>query len=318
MNHSDLSSTLLLNLVDNSKTNPYYLWPGITTQKATNFLVHQIIDDAGKNASFSFKKDETLYLYFQLQKLEWDSNHFGYNCWAIKHFYINDHVDFIMVNEMVEQTSPLFNNYIVHNNIYFLSADIPSQSKNGNYFIQLLGFKFILNWVDGFLLSKNMNVGNENLDVGTIRPEELDSICNIAAMSYYKGGRFYSDKRFSVSKVDNLYGAIIRNSFLNNDIVLVCRKDKKPIGSFVIKPYSIFSEMRVASIRFILLDPHYRGNSIGYRLFQATLDFLHDKCDLVTTGLESHNVVSLNLHIKSGFRFNYLHNAYHLWNKQSA
>jgi putative methionine-R-sulfoxide reductase with GAF domain len=314
--YSKMDSITLFDMIHKSKTNPYFLWPSVTTEKATRLRFSQLKQDEASNMSFYFERNEVVYLYFQVQNLEWDSNHFGYKCAVIKHFYISDDVDFKTVEEMAEHINPMLKQYV--ENTHFLSSDIPSQSSNGNFFIQLLGFKFILNWIDGFWLASNIKNENTNLEVGVILPEEVDMICNIAANSYYRGGRFYSDKTFIVSDVDRLYGALVRNSFINNEIIIVCREDNKPIGVFICKPikyYPDLSDIKVAHLRFLVVDPNHRGNMFGYNIFKSTLAYLYNKCDLITSGLESHNLVSLNIHVKLGFKVNYSHNAYHLWNK---
>lgn len=303
-------------LIFNNSANQYSLWPGVTMDQITNLKLNQIINDEKSGESFIFEKSAKCYLYYHVHYLEWDSTHFGYKCGTIKNFYIDDEIGFPEIDEIVKKIKPDFFQYLKTSNFKFIFADICSQSKNGNYFIQSLRFEYILNWVDGFWSTKNRVNINPNFSVCEIRDEELELISNIASKYYYKGGRFYSDKRFDKVKVDKLYESIIRNSIQNGEIILVLHENNLPIGVFVSKKvteYESFNKLKVAHLRFLVINESNRGINAGYNIFISTLDYLRNKCDLVVTGLESHNLVSLNLHIKMGFKFNYSHNAYHLW-----
>ena len=307
----------LKELVGKSINNPFLLWPDVTKEKAAGFLSKAIKEDSNVGKSFFFEKDEKIYLYFQIQDLLWDTKHFGYKCSIIKHFYIDEEINFRNVDKIKKQILPTFENYINDEKIRFLSADITSQSKNGNYFIQSLGFRFILNWIDGIWSPKKFEQNDSDFTGRNILPHEVDMFSKIATFSYYKEGRFYTDKEFDPIKVYNLYGELIKNSFLSNDIMLSFRDGETPIGIFVckkIKTYEDFNNLKVAHLRFLLVNPAYRNKSYGYKIFKATLAHLKNKCDLITTGLESHNLISINLHYKMGFKFTYSHNAFHYWN----
>lgn len=94
----------------------------------------------------------------------------------------------------------------------------------------------------------------------------------------------------------------------NYEYVLAKYLRKKGIDAhlFIIKPYH--KQYLPESD-----DPEFRNQRIAYKLFVKTLEYLKNKSDLITTGLEVHNLPSLNLHSKIGFRFNYTHNVYHWW-----
>lgn len=307
----------LTELVGKNKYNPFLLWPNVTEEKITRFLYKAIQEEGFPGRSFYFEKGEKVYLYFQVQVLTWDTKHFGYKCATIKHFYIDEEINFGDVDEIKKQILLAFENYLRDENIRFLSADIASQSNNGNYFIQSLGFRFILNWIDGIWIPKEFSQEDPVVVVSKMLPDEVDLFSKIASSSYYKKGRFYIDQGFDTVKVDKLYGELIKNSFLSNDIILSYRDGNNPVGVFVckqIKTYADFNNLKVAHLRFLLVNPAYRNKSYGYKIFRATLEFLKNECDLIATGLESHNIISMNLHSKIGFKFTYSHNSFHFWN----
>ncbi|HEY5123927.1 MAG TPA: GNAT family N-acetyltransferase [Ignavibacteria bacterium] len=307
----------LIELVGKSINNPFILWPNATKEKITGFLSKTLKEESNVGRSFFFEKDKEIYLYFQIQDLPWDTQHFGYKCANIKNFYIDEEITFGNVDEIKKQILPAFEIFLKREKIRFLSADIASLSKNGNYFIQTLGFRFILNWIDGIWIPKPFGKADSVLPVSNILPAEVDMFSKIASTSYYKEGRFYIDKKFDPFKADKLYCELIKNSFLSKDIILLCRDGNTPIGIFVckqIKTYTDFNNLKVAHLRFFLVDPAYRGKSYGERIFRSTLEYLKNECDLITSGLESHNLISMNLHSKMNFKFTYSHNAFHFWN----
>lgn len=307
----------LMELVGKNINNPFLFWPKVTKDKITGLLTKSLLQDKNLGQYFFFERDEKVFLFFQIQNLTWDTKHFGYKCAIIKHFLIDEEINYGEVDDIKKHILPAFVNYLKDEKIRFLFADIPSQNKNGNYFIQALGFRFILNWIDGIWIPKHFGQNESVFTVSNILPDEVDIFSKIATSSYYKEGRFYIDKGFDPNKVDKLYGDLIKNSFLSNEIILACRDGNIPIGIFVckqIKTYTDFNNLKVAHLRFLLVNPAYQGKSYGERIFKATLEYLKNVSDLITTGLESHNLISMNLHSKMGFKFTFSHNAFHFWN----
>jgi GNAT superfamily N-acetyltransferase len=115
-----------------------------------------------------------------------------------------------------------------------------------------------------------------------------------------------------------MYSSLVRTSYESGQILLSYRVKGQPVGLFICKRITTFPHfdgLRVAPLRFLIVDPQFRGQKIAQDLFIRTVNYLKDYCDLVVTGLEIHNMPSLNLHVKLSFSFNYTHNAYHWWNQ---
>ncbi len=181
----------------------------------------------------------------------------------------------------------------------------------------MLGFNFVVNWIDGFYKTGSSD-NMVSSSYGLIKEGEVEAVSNISKEFYYKHGRFYTDKNFDPRQVDEMYYSIVKNSFKNDDIILIARNNDKPVGAFIAKPvvsYPDFKSLKVAHLRFLVLDNNHRGHKFGQNLFSSMLSYFDDKCDIIVTGLESHNHVSMNLHNKFRFKYNYSHNAYHLWIK---
>lgn len=314
---SKVLNDALRHLISKTDSSPFDRWPNADKEQISSHRHRIALRDLSEGRLFHFESQGNLQLFFQIQELRWDTEHFGFKCGVLKNFYVDDDLSFFETETICNQIRPVLYQYLQESGFTFLMADICSSSKNGNSFIQLLGFDFIVNWIDGFSLPRKIEIAPE-LSVGPLKSEEVDAVCQIASNYYFRGGRFFSDRRFPEEKIRQMYSAIIKNSFEKKENVLAVREKGAPIGIFVSKTvtkYGEFGDLRVAHLRFLVLDPSFRGGNIGYNLFQGTLDYLHDQCDLIVTGLESSNLVSLNLHSKLGFKFNYSHNAYHLWTK---
>jgi ribosomal protein S18 acetylase RimI-like enzyme len=212
-----------------------------------------------------------------------------------------------------------FHELLILRNIRFVFADIDSTSKLQNIIIQELGFKFVVTWIDGFKKPaiRSTNCNKPDLTFGLLDEKELVYFSNIAKENYFKGGRFFLDYHFNENKVRGMYSSLVMNS-CNQGISLVLRINKQPVGLFIVKSiieYPSFDFLKVAHLRFLLIDPEFRGQGLGECLFDNTISYLNSKCDLIVTGLEINNIESLNLHARLGFKFNYAHNAYHFWNQ---
>lgn len=304
-------------LISFKNSNPFVNWPNYTKAAFIKNELNSILNDKKYEKAFEYYYNNELVCYFQLQYQDWDSNHFGFKCGKINYFHINETLVKEQIIEIADTIKKELLFFLESENYRFIFIDVNSSLYNSNFLIQYLGFNFIVNWTDGFYKTTSSN-DNISQEYNLIKEEEVNEIATISKKFYYKGGRFYLDKTFNPLLVDEMYASIIRNSFKNNDVILIASNTDKPIGAFISRVpiiYPQFNNIKVAHLRFLVLDENYRGMQIGYNLFKSVLNYFNDKCDLIVTGLESHNHTSLNLHNKFNFKYNYSHNAYHLWLK---
>lgn len=301
-----------------SKYNKFSFWPSITDQNVADFLFKELqkIQNTGK--IFTAKQHNELIALIAFRKLEWDTQHFGFGCISIDYILSNRRSDNATIGLSLKVILAEFQKYCVDNSIKFVSVSIDSWDFNVGFALQKTNFRFILSWIDGFFNGSDRNYKIEDDHfVGLIKPEEIEYFQKLASSSHSKGGRFYSDPNFDKQLVSDMYAKLVESSFRNGDFMLVYRIKNRPVGLFVCKKivtYGPFSNLRVAPLRYLIIDPEFRKKGIAYNLSIKTLEYLKNKSDLITTGLEVHNLPSLNLHSKVGFKFNYNHNVYHWWN----
>ena len=300
----------------------FNLYPNVTQDKLINYLVSDLneIFKVGKIFVSSFNNE--IIALAALKILNWDTQHYGYTCASIDYILVNNEVDVNLAKNSLQKLFCEIENYANSEQIKFMSANISACENVISSILQNHNFKYILTWLDGvFQSKKKLSVIYEDHAVGVLKESELDNIQKIVSTSYFKGGRFYFDSNFDNYAVNQMYLKLIMSSYQNDDIMLAYRIKGEPIGLFICKKITknkYFDNLKVAPLRYLLVDTSSRQKNIGYDLFARTLNYLMDYSDIITTGFEVHNLPSLNLHNKLNFQFNYAHNVHHWWAKSAT
>lgn len=290
-------------------------WPNVNKDKVLNFLTNNIIDN-NNTEIFSVSENGKIMALLVYELLPWDSKYFGFICGKIDYIFIDNNLDINLQIKSLKTLLNSFKKYVVENKIKFIQASISSWEHIICHVFQTYNFNYILTWLDGIYPSQEKVITlPENETIGLVEEKDLEQLIKISSESYFNGGRFYFDNNFNKFNINQIYENLVINSF-NKDIMFVYRINEIPIGLFISKKiitYKEFNNLNIAPLRFLIIDPKYRGRNIAFNLFCEFLNYLSRQCDLITTGLEVHNIASLNLHAKLGFRFNYTHNVFHYW-----
>ena len=313
-----ITPNLLREFLSAVEFSKFRSWPRVTQSNVTEFLFDELSVSNQTQKVFLGTSRGQIVVLLAFHMLKWDSKHFGFPSGQISHLLYNKETDSGLVLLAVKKVLKGLQNYCSREGIRFVAADVDSWNSEVNIALQDVGFQYILSWIDGYsnYVGQIPNLP-DGAEIGFAHPEELSDLSLLSRNHSFKGGRFYLDHRFDSNKVDEMYGELLLNSFQADDVILVYRLKSKPIGVFVCKKitsYSQFSDLRVAPLRYLCVDPKYRKNRVGFDLFAEMLMYLDKQSDLITTGLEIHNTASANLHSKLGFVFNYTHNAFHWWN----
>jgi hypothetical protein len=307
----------LRNFLKYVKYSKFNLFPNATNSNISNFLFEQINSRLKDSLVFSCIVNNEIIVLAIVHILQWDSDYFGYKCASIEDVFYNFSSDNELLLQALNRTFCEIEKETIRNNIKFMSISINAEDSVVSSALQSSNFKYILTWINGIYNSKKrIEFNNDNLGIDIIKESEIDYYKDLALNYYFKGGRFYLDKNFDTSLVNNMYSNLVTSSFKNNDIMLSYRSKGRPLGLFICKKivkYEHFENLRVAPLRYLVIDPKVRQKHIGYELFAGTINFLLDNCDIITSGLEVHNLPSLNLHTKLNFKFNYSHNLFHWW-----
>jgi len=302
----------------NTVYEKFNLWPNATGKSTLDLLFNEINKDYNNGIIFVASQSTEIASILVINFLDWDTQHYGFKCAKIEYFLTNSKLCNVVVGKSLDELLIKFREYCVNSNFRFVYASVNAFDPIANFALQKAGFNYMLTWLDGiFRSSGKLPEIKEEVDIGIIKPDEIDCLKKIAARYYFKGGRFYLDHNFNKELVDKMYAALIPFSFKNDYIMLVHRIKSAPVGIFICKKiinYGDFSNLLVAPLKFLVVDPSFRNKQVAYNLFIRTLEYLKNKTDLITTEVDSTNLPSINLHVKLGFKFNYTHNIYHWWN----
>ena len=305
-----------LSTVNYSKFN---LWPNITSQATTNFLINELNEKSKLGKLFIVKQNQQVLGLLLFVNLEWDTIHFGFSSGKIEFLFIDENLDNDTIQESLTLMLSSFQKFCNSSNVIFVSLSVNSWQKKIINHLQKFNFRYVLTWIDGFLPSEiNFPITDDGVKVSLIRKEEINFFQELSSKHYFKGGRFHFDDNFEKEKVNGMYHNLVQASYENQDVLLVARVKEEPVGLFICKkivPNRNLNNIKIAALRYLIVDPQYRKMKIGHNLFIKTIQILGKESDLITTGLEAHNLASLNLHLKLGFIFNNTHCAFHWWNK---
>jgi hypothetical protein len=308
---------ILYELLLNCEYMRFIGWPGANPESVANFLYDDICQLGSNDDLITAYYNGKLAALLSYSGLDWDTKHYGYKSGHINHLLTDNKLDQTVIRDCLEKVLSLFKQHCSDAKIRHVSADLSSWDFNKSYILQAANFKYILTQIDGFVKGYIDPIkAIDEIEFGLVRPDEIDFYEKLAANSYFLGGRFYADSGFDRIKVDQMYSSLVSSSFKSGNVLLSYRVKDQPVGLFIskqIKTYSQFAGLRVALLRFLIVDPQFRGRRFAQDLFIRTVNYLKENCDLVGTGLEIHNIPSLNLHSKLTFSFNYTHNAYHWW-----
>jgi len=309
----------IYSFLKHTKYRNFNLWSNVTDENIAKFLFEELNRIQSTSKIFIATQDSKIIALLSLRNLDWDSKHYGFKCAMIEYVLTNKTLDNSIIQKSVEQILAEFQKFCIKSEIKFVFVSIDSWDFVTSVALQKANFRYILTWIDGIF--KAFDTLPEIIDggeIGIIKPEDIDYFKRISSVDYFKGGRFYSDPNFDKQLVDKMYANLIEYSFKNNDIMLVYRIKNRPVGLFIYKKivtYKNFSNLRVTSLRYFIIDAEFRNKKVARNFFAKTLTYLKDNCDLITTGLEIHNLLSLNLHSRLGFKFTHTHNVFHWWNQ---
>lgn len=307
----------LKNFLKSVRYPKFNLFPKVNNDRIQSYLF-ELIDNRIKDSTvFSYSVDSEIIALAIVRLLNWDSRHFGFKCESIDNVFYNYKASYEILNPAFEKIFLEIEQEASLNGVKFLSVSINAEDAFIASILQSLNFKYVLTWIDGIYNSgKKINLNYPDHKLEPVKESEIEYFKDIASRNYFNAGRFYLDRNFDISLVNSMYSELVNSSYENQDIMLSYRIKNKPVGLFICKKiveYPLFENLRVAPLRFLIVDPEVREKQIGYEIFAGTLNYLTDRCDIVTTGLEVHNLPSLNLHMKMNFKINYAHNVFHWW-----
>jgi hypothetical protein len=257
-------------------------------------------------------------------RLDWDSDFFGYPCHKIVFVGLAGEPLESKGAELATQRAKLekwFENFLESTQAEFVFADIPSLDSNSNFLLQEIGFRYVLTWVNGFMNTSGLDLesrGLQKLRFGEISARDYDQAISLIRKSYFKGGRFFLDHGFlnRGADVNNLYSCLIENAARDGQRLRGIFENEKLISLFLVTQPKRIATTDFSSLRLFATDQDFRGRGLAQMGLKECLNEIKSTVKIFNSGLEVHNIESLNFHRSFGFKYNFLHNAYHFWRKK--
>lgn len=243
-------------------------------------------------------------MYEFIEKVEWDSKFFNLNIYRTFLEKI-DQEQMEKINN-IKKTICIDLLYHFQNSIYI--KNVQSLELNKFYLTQQK-IELILDLLD---YEKNISdVENDNVNLFDDHKCNSEDLCKISKQICVNS-RFYNDKHFSKSKVEELYKIWVYNSYYEKfaDKIYIYNKDKDIYGFCIVQ----IENNNIVRISLIGVDQTRERKGIGSTILKKVLiDYKekgYKKC-LVAT--QANNVNALNFYIKHNFKFYKSELVFHKW-----
>ena len=299
--------------------NEYQFKPYQEYEIENSRLVSYVIDDISKNLSskdnFSLvaEKMGELVGLVSLEKLDWDTKHFGIQMAKIEYLIAKGEY-----SDCFELKSALLSNLLTkcsERGIIHLTARVHTEDISSIHALESSGFRIMDTRIMYSLDLRRKRMVHEPVSSKTsccvrqFKQNDVDKLANIALESF-KGGRvatdrFHADPSLSREKSDQLYVKWVVNSCQGlADAVFVSEIDGIPVGYITCKVYNLQSQklgVRFGSMIISAVSLSARQKGVYNTMFDAGLRWLADRVDIVEVGTQIGNYLVQRVWTKFGF-----------------
>lgn len=242
----------------------------------------------------------------------WDTEFFGYESGRLDEFSVWSTIPEVK-NKIITELFSVFLKHAKELKLKFCLASINVWDIDISEVLSKNGFNFIVNWGSCYLKKKNDYSLPDNYSIREASIDDSEKLLDITQY-YFKGGRFYLDPNIDNKKVDSLYENLVINSIKDKAayVKILKTENQDVVGFFIYKKVDNNS-IKIGALRFLVFDPNYTAGGLANSFLSEVSNTLLEDCDIVTSGIELHNVPSLAIHLKSRFKFNHSRNAFHGW-----
>jgi len=297
-------------LLNDYRFKPYSEYRDIPNDKLTKNFLTEI---QGKNVFLAKTGDKVIGLA-TLERLEWDTKHFGVEMNRIRHLIGNVPVR----NRLMK----FFHKECTKYKIAFLSYRTHTSDVDGILAAELNGFNLFdvtVKYAFDFRKQDFTKVRfAPTCKVRMSRESDLEMLVEIAKT--YKDNRFHRDRNL-LPQADELYAEWIRNSCQGMaDVVLVATVNEEPVGFTTLKYYRELSKtlgVKINSLVFSGVSPRARGKYVYTSMIYLALKNLHEEVetDIAELGTLIDNYAVQKAWSKLGFKIVSSACMFHKWIK---
>lgn len=259
-------------LLDGYRYKPYSEYHWIPPHKLT---LNSFKELQGNDLFWAKSNDKVVGLA-SLEKLEWDTKHFG-----AKMYTINQLIGSCSVRNRLMKT---IHEECVNNEIAFLSYRTHTSDMDGIHAAGSNGFSLFDVTVKYAFDFRRQNFTEINFTptckIRMFEKGDLETLVDMAKT--YKDNRFHRDRRL-LHRADKLYAEWIRNSCKGMaDAVLIAEVNGEPVGFTTLKLNKELSNtlgVKINSLVFSAVSPRARGRYIYTSMIYSGLKYFHEEAE---------------------------------------
>lgn len=236
-----------------------------------------------------------------IQKLEWDSNYFGFNIAYLSCMHLTENI-MHRIEKFIRREDIRLVEYLCNCHD---RRSVRVAEKNGFQFVDIrLTYKKILHEKESISLDKwTFNRATEN-DIPTLR--------KMVSNEFYKDSRYFFDDNFDVEKIDEFYQDWVKKGVLGQyDDECWCLYDNKVPVAFCTFRYE---NQKNANIGIFGIDRKNQGRRLGEKLLCSVLNMLIDRnIRTISVVTQGRNYYAQCLYQGVGFRTESTQLWYHKW-----
>jgi hypothetical protein len=284
---------------------------GVRNDQSANLVLDEISDAISKGGFCLVAKEQNeIAGLISLEKLDWDTNLFGFPVAKINHllsakeYSESFEVKRKLISSLVKRCC---RNLLLHVSVRVNKEDLTSihalESKSFRLMDVLVtySFDFRKQSIDDLLIPNQIR---------KYKPDEIAMLSEIAQECFGESNvatdRFHADSTLPRERSDLLYVKWLVNSSQDPDSeILVAEMEGKPVGFNICSIGKKAAEklgFRLGNIALTAVKPSERGRLIATSLLRASLVWFTDKVDVVETGGQVSNYAIQRAWARVGFK----------------
>jgi len=313
------SPQILMSLIKSYRYTPYWYIREIKEENRRALLFHQLESSWSDEDSYILGAivDGSLIGFLHMNRLNWDSEHFGLGIARLNH---------ILVDPIVEDSIEIFKFLLeaaraelIKRGISSFHARIPLDEIRFIQFLEQIGFRLMDIQVTYYFDLRKQSIINleEKCSIRAYNNSDIELLIEIARTAFTLD-RFHSDPHLSKEKCDELHALWIKNSCQGRiaDHVLVAEVDGEPVGfttCVLHGNYGGILNLRIGGMILSAVAAKARGRGCYTSMINSGLKWFKDKVDIVYLGTQVNNYPVQLAWAKLGFKIAQASASMHLW-----
>ncbi|HLN89457.1 MAG TPA: GNAT family N-acetyltransferase [Candidatus Binatia bacterium] len=292
----------------------------VSRDLSANLVLNEISDIISKKGLCLVAREQSNVIgLISLEKLDWDTNHFGFPIAKISHLMSagDNHQSFNVKRKLISATlERCYANLQLHVFARVNKEDLISihalESQSFHLMDVLVTYSF-----DFRKQQRHTQLGL--FQVKPYRPEEIHQLSELAKTCFANTAiatdRFHADPTLPKEKSDLLYVKWLTDSSKNiHSEILVVERDGQPIGFNVCNIGLLLTKQfgfRLGTIALTAVRPSERGRLVATSLLEGSLAWFEGKVDVVETGGQVSNYAVQRAWVRTGFKITRSQCTYH-------